>query len=75
MMPKNKLSVSVGSDVINDQMTVFIHDNDIPLIIGTIKDDKTVVFRPPKEMKMYTFDEVKTVMLKFIKRMEEMKNI
>lgn len=74
-MEKRNLGVLIASDIVNDQMTVEIHDNDIPLIVGTIKDDKTVVFRPPKEMKTYAFEEVKIAMLIFIKRMEETENL
>lgn len=72
---KKKLGVSICSDAINDQMTVEIMNNDIPLIIGVIKDEKTVLFRPSKEQKFYKFEDVKLAMLDFIRKMEETENL
>ena len=72
---KCKLRVSLGSDVISDQMKVLIHEDDLPLIIGFIKDDKKVGFRFQKFEKLYEFSDVKSAMLEFIKTMEETENL
>jgi len=72
---KCKLRVSLGSDVINDQMKVLIHEDDLPLIIGFVKDEKKVGFRSQKFERLYDFSDVKSAMLEFIKTMEETENL
>ena len=75
MLQKNKIRVSVASDVVDDLMNIIVHENDVPLLVGTIKDKRTVVFRSPNDLKEYDFDIVKKILLEFIELMENIENI
>ena len=70
-----KLEVSIASDIVNDSMSVEVHLNDHPIIVGLIKDDKRVVFPGFSDTLSFTFEEVRAALGEFIEKMESTQNV
>ena len=69
------LKVSIASDVIEDRMTVEIHDSDRLIVEGIVADDKKVVFRAAQLETEYDFENVRKVFLEFIEKMTVTENL
>lgn len=74
MKKKNRLKVSVASDIIRDRMTVEIHENDRILVEGVISEERTVIFRSAPRPSEFEIEEVREVFEEFLAKMDLIEN-
>lgn len=72
---KDRLKVSIGSDIVNDCMHIVVHLCDKPIIEGVIKDRKEVTFPNFSTQDSFSLDEVREIFEEFLEKMETTENV